>query len=101
MLNNPSSPQKILLTSNVRRLVDALVPGTRLDFYDYPLPMRTEFMDEFAGQGFILSSSGIVGILEICANCDGKAEVDGASCPRCEGYSLLEFYGQEWAPYRN
>lgn len=82
-------------------LVATLQPGDRFDFDDIPPEIKIEVINEFEGQNFILSSEGIVGILETCPICDGSAvDAHGDECFNCEGFSLLVDFGRGLFPYR-
>lgn len=86
---------QIVLSLLVQKLVDDLLPGDRLDFDEIPSDLREEFINEFEGRSYLLSSSGIVGMVDICSACDGKG------CLHCEDCSLMVSYGQGFVPYRD
>lgn len=90
------------LQTDIRRLLDNLEAGERLDFDDLPPELRNSFKNEFDARGYILSSDGKVGIVDLCSTCDGTAVYKGEECFACEGYSWLESYdGEHWTPYRD
>lgn len=89
------------LPSLVRKLIDELEPGDRLDFDDIPANLKEEFIDEFDGRGYFLSSCGKVGMVEECSVCDGVGQMHGEDCLHCEGMSLLVSQGRGWEPFRD
>ena len=90
------------MTPAVQKLVDALVPGDRLDLDTLPEELRQEFLDEFEGLGFTLSSDSIVGSVEVCPSCDGEGvhKSTQEACRKCDGYSLCVDRGRGLEPYR-
>lgn len=91
----------VVLVDRVQELLSEIAPGDRLDFEDIPEDIRQDFLDEFFGQGMLLSSRGIVGCVEICPTCDGDGQLAGGKeCRRCEGYSQVVDWGRGLEPYR-
>ena len=89
-----------LLRAEVHKLVDSLVPGDRLDLDNIPENLKVEFLDEFEGRNYFLSSEGIVGMIDECPVCEGTSMYQGKDCSHCEGFCLMVSEGQGWVPYR-
>lgn len=92
----------VLIVDRVQQLLADIAPGDRLDFDAIDEDVRQEFVDEFYGQGFTVSSDGIVGCVEQCPECDGEGFLDGGrECRSCDGFSLVCDFGRGLRPYRD
>lgn len=86
--------------NEVHKLLDSLLPGDRMDLDDIPEKWKIQFLDEFDGRNYKLSSSGKVGMVETCPACDGHGQdAQCRTCLRCEGTCLLIDEGHGLVPF--
>ena len=82
------------------KLIQNIVPGDRLDLDDLDDAIRTQFLDEFEGMGYVLLD-GVVGEVDICTACDGEGldKKSQRGCIQCDGMSMTVDCGRGKKPF--
>ncbi len=90
------------MTDRIQELLSEVAPGDRFDLDSIAPELRDSFLTEFEGQGMVVNSSGVVGCVEMCPDCDGDGQLKGGrECSACEGFSLVADFGRGMVPYRD